>query len=125
MSHSITITDDLYKDIKDYCELNNLKISNLCCDLLKKAMTELKYGDIPFGYIKVKEGPLVGEEIIPVIPMSEPKGVDVLAKINEISESNKENTESEQKSRHDSAITENQKNKEEIKTKTKKTRILN
>ena len=52
MSHSITLNEGLYNEIKEYCDLNGLKPSNLCNDLLKKALTELKYGDIPFGVIK-------------------------------------------------------------------------
>jgi predicted CopG family antitoxin len=52
MSHSITINEDLYNEIKEYCDLNGLKPSNLCNELLKKSLTELKYGDIPFGVIK-------------------------------------------------------------------------
>ena len=76
MSHSITIDDKLYNEIKDYCNLNNLKVSTLCSDLLKKALNELKYGDIPFGLIPhLKEGPLTADYIVPINdPMEPPTG---------------------------------------------------
>lgn len=51
-AHSVLINNDLYEEIKEYCDLNGIKPSILCNDLLKKALTELKYGDIPFGVIK-------------------------------------------------------------------------
>ena len=49
--HYITIEDDLYEDIANYCKLNNLKINSYCCDLLRKEHNISKYGDIPFGII--------------------------------------------------------------------------
>lgn len=86
MSHNISINDTLYNEIKEYCELNNINIPQFCNELLKKSLTELKYGDIPFGVIKTEpEIPqrLVANEIIPVKPMEEPKGLEILAKIEE------------------------------------------
>lgn len=94
-NHSISINENLYNEIKQYCDLNGLKPSVLCNDLLKKGLTELKYGDIPFGVIKndrteealtktdfVDEheipDKLVANEIIPVMPMSEPDGTSLL-----------------------------------------------
>ena len=94
-NHTITINENLYNEIKQYCDLNGLKPSVLCNDLLKKGITELKYGDIPFGVIKnerAKEtlpktdlvdeyeipNKLIADEIIPVIPMSEPDGTSLL-----------------------------------------------
>ena len=50
--HNISIDDDLYSDIKQYCKLNNIKISIFCNDLIKKYFNNLKYGDIPFGVIE-------------------------------------------------------------------------
>ena len=41
------IDKDLYKEIKDYCELNNLKPRDDIHDLLKRAFMEDKYGKIP------------------------------------------------------------------------------
>ena len=94
-NHTITINENLYSEIKQYCDLNGLKPSVLCNDLLKKGIAELKYGDIPFGVIKnerAKEAlpktdlvdeyeipnKLIANEIIPVIPMSEPDGTSLL-----------------------------------------------
>lgn len=94
-NHTITINENLYNEIKQYCDLNGLKPSVLCNDLLKKGLTELKYGDIPFGVIKndrteetlpktdlVDEheipNKLVADEIMPVMPMSEPDGTSLL-----------------------------------------------
>lgn len=51
MSHSISINDKLYSEIKEYCDLNKIKVSSFCEEMLKKALNEAKYGDIPFGRI--------------------------------------------------------------------------
>ena len=119
MSHNISITDDLYKDIKEYCDLNELKISSLCCDLLKKAINELKYGDIPFGVInKVKEDPLVSDYIVPSDKeFSPPTGDALVANMDEIFSVTPV----------PDKVQEQKEEKEEVKTKpkTKRTRILN
>lgn len=47
--HSIKIDDDLYDDILSYCKINNLKISEYCCGLLRKEHNKSKFCDIPFG----------------------------------------------------------------------------
>jgi len=79
MSHNISITDDLYKDIKEYCELNGLKISNLCCDLLKKAINELKYGDIPFGVVEqLKDNKVPVQYVEPIEPHLEPVATELI-----------------------------------------------
>lgn len=139
-SHSILINNDLYNEIKQYCDLNGLKPSVLCNDLLKKALNELKYGDIPFGVIgnehtneqkneqineqinetlpnenlvidihKIPTTP-TANEIIPVQPMSEPKVLEILAKIEQ---SKKATTSEEKKPEEENKI-----------TKTKKVRVL-
>lgn len=51
MSHSISINDKLYNEIKEYCDLNKIKVSSFCEELLRKSLNEVKYGDIPFGHI--------------------------------------------------------------------------
>lgn len=43
----------LEKDIKEYCNLNNLKINDFVNFLLKKAFLEEKYGKSPFKSEKV------------------------------------------------------------------------
>ena len=48
--HTITITDsELYNSIAEYCKLNDLKINQFICEMLKKQFTIEQYGDIPFG----------------------------------------------------------------------------
>ena len=41
------IDKKLYKDIKSYCELNNLKVSDFINGLLRKAFNIEKYGEKP------------------------------------------------------------------------------
>lgn len=134
-SHSILINNDLYSEIKQYCDLNGIKPSVLCNDLLKKALNELKYGDIPFGVIgneqinehineqinetlpkeelvDINEMPtkLVSDEIIPVIPMSEPDGTSLLIGMDVILDKK--------------PLSENKKEEDKKITKTKRVRVL-
>lgn len=57
----------LEKDIKEYCNLNNLKYSDFVNTLLKKAFLEEKYGKSPFNreksYIIANENPKVEETL--------------------------------------------------------------
>ena len=55
MSHTVSINDKLYNELKEYCDLNKIKVSSFCEEMLKKALNEAKYGDIPFGVIEHKE----------------------------------------------------------------------
>lgn len=45
---TIDIDKKLHNEIKEYCNLNNLKISEFVNDILKKALLNEKYGDAPF-----------------------------------------------------------------------------
>lgn len=119
MSHSITITDSLYNELKEYCDLNNIKVSNLCGDLLKKGINELKYGEIPFGIVVKPVFTPIEQELVPVQPMSEPSGASLDVKL---FKSEEKSEKSIQESVQNVQIEEK---KEEIKTKTKRTRILN
>jgi hypothetical protein len=57
--HSIQIDDnELYRNISEYCKLNNLKINKFVTELLKKQFAIEMYGDIPFG--------IMSNNIIPV-----------------------------------------------------------
>ena len=48
--HNIQIDDDiLYRQIIEYCKINNLKIGAFVTDMLKKQFAIEQYGDIPFG----------------------------------------------------------------------------
>ena len=42
------IDDKLYGEIKEYCKINNLKISKFVNDILQKAFLIEKYGEAPF-----------------------------------------------------------------------------
>ena len=116
MPHSVLINDKLYDEIKAYCDLNNIKPSTLCNDLLKKSLMELKYGDIPFGVIKNEQindhiSERVIEQIneIPLTPITD----EVMPEITEPEHNEQQiaNVEPEPK-------------KEEKKTTTKKVRVL-
>lgn len=131
MMNTIQINDKLYTELKEYCDLNNLNISELCNDLLKKGINELKYGDIPFGIIIKPTVIPIEQELVPVQPMSEPS----MASLNEqLSKSDDEKVESIQESRQIVQIEENKEEyrqvvpnkekKEETKTKHKRTRVL-
>ncbi len=52
---SVTIKDELYAGIKEYCGLNNLKIGEYCNSLLEKAFLVDKYGDAPPFFKKKTE----------------------------------------------------------------------
>lgn len=52
---SISIDEKLYSEIKEYCELNGLKLNEFVESLLRKTFTLEKFGDVPFG--KVDEEP--------------------------------------------------------------------
>ena len=68
---TITIKEKLYKDLKAYCELNEVEIDDLCNDAISKELVNQKYGDIPFGVIGKKEElpkTEIDEKEIPPIP---------------------------------------------------------
>lgn len=46
--HRITINDSLYKELYEFCKLNNLKLTEFCNILLKKSLLIEKYGETPF-----------------------------------------------------------------------------
>ena len=52
--HNVSISAKLYKEIKDYCTLNELKVNVFVEELLRKAFNVEKFGDAPF--IKFREG---------------------------------------------------------------------
>lgn len=58
--HNISISDRLYKDIKDYCELNSLKLNEFVESLLKKSFAVEKFGESPFDFgVKSQEAVVV------------------------------------------------------------------
>lgn len=46
--HNISVSENLYKDLKEYCELNSLKLNEFVESILKDAFMVEKYGDAPF-----------------------------------------------------------------------------
>lgn len=71
--HNISVGENLYKDLKEYCELNSLKLNEFAESLLKNALMIEKYGDAPFFTAPKNEvinnltnGP-INEPINPVI----------------------------------------------------------
>lgn len=130
--NTIQINDKLYTELKEYCDLNNLNISELCNDLLKKGLNELKYGDIPFGIVVKPTVIPIEQELVPVQPMSEPSMTSL---IEQLSKSDEEKVESiqesgqsvqiDEKKKESRQVVPNKEKKEEIKTKHKRTRVLN
>ena len=47
--HSISISDRLYSDIKEYCQLNDLKINVFVEELIRKSFNVEKFGETPFS----------------------------------------------------------------------------
>lgn len=52
--HNVSIDDSLYQDIKEYCQLNNLKINIFVGEMLHKQFMIEKYGDAPFANFRKK-----------------------------------------------------------------------
>lgn len=100
MKITITIKEKLYKDLKAYCNLNDIDIETFCNDAISKELMERKYGDIPFGVvgksekkelpeIKIDESKIptkiVSTEIIPPDrPFSPSDGTSLLIGMDEV-----------------------------------------
>lgn len=57
----------MYDEIRSYCSLNNLKISDYCNEALQNAIAYSKYGDAPFmedNKIPIKDSALEAKPII-------------------------------------------------------------
>lgn len=67
--HSISIGENLYKDLKEYCELNSLKMNEFVESLLKDAFMVEKYGDAPFFTKPNISEPEVKRETIVAVPL--------------------------------------------------------
>ena len=51
---TVQIDVKLYSDIRDFCNLNNIKLKEYVNILLKKAFMEDKYGERPFDTVELK-----------------------------------------------------------------------
>lgn len=80
----MVIDKDLYNDIKEYCELNNLKVRNFIHKLLKESFLKEKYGTSPFKKNEDMKDIIVNsnQPLIPLIPLSEMQ--DIPSEIQEI-----------------------------------------
>ena len=75
--HNISISDKLYNNIREYCQLNQLKVNSFVEDLLRNALNIEKFGVSPFGptniSTKVDAPKDEGEEIIEVTTLIPPE----------------------------------------------------
>ena len=46
--HSISISEKLYEEIRDYCQMNDLRINLFVEELIRKAFSIEKFGETPF-----------------------------------------------------------------------------
>lgn len=52
--HSVSIDAKLYQDIKEYCQLNSLKLNRFVNEMINKQFMIEKYGDAPFADFRKK-----------------------------------------------------------------------
>jgi hypothetical protein len=48
MPHKVEISDKTYEDLKEFCNLNDLKIGQLADKLIREGLMIEMYGDVPF-----------------------------------------------------------------------------
>lgn len=122
------LDNKLYQEIKEYCELNNLKTRDFIHNILKEAFLKEKYGESPFNKKNVDVIPN-REEILDNFIRNITPQIDIENEINEIVSDNffeffdEKNTLNQnndiQKEIH------NNTQKEELKKEVKKKRKLN
>jgi len=52
MPHKVEISDKTYEDLKEFCNLNNLKIGQFADKLIRDGLMIEMYGDVPFTNYK-------------------------------------------------------------------------
>jgi len=52
MPHKVEISDKTYEDLKEFCNLNDLKIGQLADKLIREGLMIEMYGDVPFTNYK-------------------------------------------------------------------------
>lgn len=122
------LDNKLYQEIKEYCELNNLKTRDFIHNILKEAFLKEKYGESPFNKKNV-DVTLNREEILDNFIRNITPQIEIENEINEIVSDNffeffdEKNTLNQnndiQKEIHDNT------QKEELKKEVKKKRKLN
>jgi hypothetical protein len=77
------LDNKLYQEIKEYCELNNLKTRDFIHNILKEAFLKEKYGESPFNKKNVDVTPN-REEILDNFIRNITPQIDIENEINEI-----------------------------------------
>jgi DNA topoisomerase VI subunit B len=54
MPHKVEISDKTYEDLKEFCNLNDLKIGQLADKLIREGLIIEMYGDVPFTNYHIK-----------------------------------------------------------------------
>ena len=54
MPHKVEISDKTYEDLKEFCNLNDLKIGQLADKLIRDGLMIEMYGDVPFTNYHIK-----------------------------------------------------------------------
>lgn len=54
MPHKVEISDKTYEDLKEFCNLNDLKIGQFADKLIREGLMIEMYGDVPFTNYRVK-----------------------------------------------------------------------
>ena len=65
--HNISISEDVYTSLKDYCELNGKKVNVLAETFIKDGLAMEKFGDAPF--ITIVDNP--SNPDIPIIDITD------------------------------------------------------
>lgn len=60
----ISIKQDVYERLKDYCGLNGIKISEAATEFIKTGLMNIMYGDIPFGTVVPDTQSVKNEEVV-------------------------------------------------------------
>lgn len=101
--HQIPINHKLYDEIRTYCSLNNLKITDYCNEALQKAIAYSKFGDAPFMEnntiikdITLESNP-VNDNIVYTLVEESPKTIDSQAFSTEINANENEYAQKEVK----------------------------
>ena len=87
MPHKVEISDKTYEDLKEFCNLNNLKIGQFADKLIRDGLMIEMYGDVPFTNYRrppdIESVPVpdyslaVPKEEVEAVAMDPPSGLPV------------------------------------------------
>ena len=87
MPHKVEISDKTYEDLKEFCNLNDLKIGQLADKLIREGLMIEMYGDVPFTDYRrppeIESVPVPGyslavpKEEVEAVAMDPPSGLPV------------------------------------------------